>query len=362
MANPLQQLRDLGQSVWLDSLRRSYLGADGYLARLIAAGEIDGLTSNPTIFEKAVAGDDAYAAQLGDLAGSDPREALWSLMTADVRDACDLFLPLYRETDGARGYVSIEVDPTKAFETEETVSEALLLFTQLDRPNLMVKVPGTEPGLAAITRLLAEGVNVNVTLLFAVARYEAVVEAYLAGLRARAERDEDLARLASVASFFVSRVDTKVDEQVGATHARLATAGIANARLAYESFERLFRGPDFAELADAGARVQRPLWASTSTKNPELPDTLYVDELAGPDTVNTMPEETLDAVRDHGTVADRLSGAGGEARHQLERLAEEGVDLGQVTKELEAEGVEKFVASFESAVRTVAEHLEAPPA
>lgn len=356
MGNPLQQLRALGQSVWLDALRRSYLGDDGYLARLLAAEEIDGLTSNPTIFEKAIAGDDAYDEQLSELTGADPREALWALMKADVVAACDLFLPLYRDSDGTHGFVSIEVDPSKAFDTEETVSEALLLFRELDRPNLMVKVPGTEPGLAAITRLTAEGVNVNVTLLFSVTRYEAVAAAYLAGLRARLDANEP-PDVASVASFFVSRVDTKVDALLGRTHAQLATAGIANARAAYESFERIFRGPDFADLADAGARVQRPLWASTSTKNPELRDTLYVDELAGPDTVNTMPEATLEAVRDHGTVEDRLSGAGGEAKHQLERLAEAGVDLDQVTKELETEGVEKFVASFDSAVATVAERI-----
>lgn len=356
MANALQQLRDLGQSVWLDALRRSYLGQDGYLARLVAAGEIDGLTSNPTIFEKAVAEDDAYAEQLRELAGAEPREALWALMKADVVAACDLFLPRYRESGGTHGFVSIEVDPSKAFDTEETVSEALMLFHDLDRPNLMVKVPGTEPGLAAIARLTAEGVNVNVTLLFSVTRYEAVAEAYLAGLRSRLDANQP-PEVASVASFFVSRVDAKVDEQLGRTHAQLATAGIANARSAYESFERIFRGPEFAELAEAGARVQRPLWASTSTKNPELPDTLYVDELAGPDTVNTMPEATLDAVRDHGTVEDRLSGAGGEAKYQLERLAEAGVDLDQVTKDLETEGVEKFIASFDSAVATVADRV-----
>lgn len=356
MAAPLQRLHELGQSVWLDSLRRSYLGDDGYLARLIRAGEIDGLTSNPTIFEKAVSEDDSYADQLRELVGSEPREALWELIKADVLGACDLFLPRYRESGGTRGFVSVEVDPSKAFDTEETVAEALLLFRQLDRPNLMVKVPGTEPGLPAITRLLAEGVNVNVTLLFSVARYEAVVDAYLAGLRARAEAGEPL-DVASVASFFVSRVDAKVDEQLGGTHAMLATAGIANARVAYEAFERLFRGPDFAELAAAGAQVQRPLWASTSTKNAALPDTLYVDELAGPDTVSTMPEATLDAFRDHGTVEDRLTGTGGEARHQLQRLTEQGIELEQITKELETEGVEKFVASFESAVETVARHV-----
>jgi transaldolase len=357
MTNPLHALRDLGQSVWLDSIRRSYLQPGGYLPTLLDAGEVDGLTSNPTIFEQALDTDDSYAEQLAELRGADPREAFWSIIKADVSGACDQFLPLYRESGGTRGFVSIEVDPAKAFDTEETVSEGLLLFHELDRPNLMVKVPGTEPGLPAITRLLAEGVNVNVTLLFSVARYEAVVEAYLEGLRRRADAGERLDNVASVASFFVSRVDSKVDALLGETHAALATAAIANARVAYASFERIFGGPAFGELAEAGARVQRPLWASTSTKNPDYRDVLYVEELAGPQTVNTMPEATLDAFRDHGVAEDRVSGAGNEAERQLQRLAEEGIDLVQITKELETEGVEKFVASFESAVETVAQHV-----
>jgi transaldolase len=357
MSNPLQQLRELGQSVWLDSIRRSYLEPGGYLAGLIEAEEIDGLTSNPSIFEAALSEDRSYAPQLAELKGTDPRDALWALMKADVASACDAFRPLYESSEGTRGFVSIEVDPSKAFDTEATVADGLHLFHELDRPNLMVKVPGTEPGLAAISRLIAEGVNVNVTLLFSVERYEAVAHAYLEGLRRRAAAGDDLSAVASVASLFVSRVDTKVDAQLGASHARLATAAIANARVAYGAFGRIFGGPEFAELADAGARVQRPLWASTSTKNPELSDVLYVEELAGPDTVNTMPEVTLDAFRDHGTAEDRISGAAEEAQHQLQRLAEEGIDLGQITKELETEGVEKFITSFDAAVATVAEHV-----
>ncbi|MPZ71913.1 MAG: transaldolase [Nitriliruptorales bacterium] len=355
MTNPLQQLRALGQSVWLDSITRSYLARDGYLPRLIAAGEVDGLTSNPSIFEKALGSDHAYDEQLAELHGRDPRDALWALMKRDISQACDLFLPMYQESGATTGFVSIEVDPAKAFDTEETVSEGLLLFRELDRPNLMVKVPGTEPGLGAIPRLLAEGVNVNVTLLFSVARYETVAEAYLEGLRKRLDTGGDVAAIASVASFFVSRVDTKVDEIVD--QPELATAAVANARAAYESFERIFRGPGFAELKDAGARVQRPLWASTSTKSPRYRDVIYVEELVGPDTVNTMPEATLDAFRDHGVVENRLSGTGGEAKHQLQRLAEQGVDLAQITKELEIEGVEKFVDAFESAVVTVGKHV-----
>jgi transaldolase len=355
--NPLQQLRQLSQSVWLDSIRRSYLGPDGYLSRLIAAGELHGLTSNPTIFEKAIAGDTDYDAQIAELAGSDPRDALWAIMKADVRAATDLFLPLYRESGGDRGYVSIELDPSKAFDTEQSVADGLLLARELDRPNLMVKVPGTEPGLEAITRLTSEGVNVNVTLLFSVARYEAVIEAYLAGLRRRAEAGNDLSHVRSVASFFVSRVDTKVDKLLGPDHPRVATAAIANARVAYGSFQKAFGGRVYADLAAAGANVQRPLWASTSTKNPKYRDVLYVEELAGPNTVNTMPEKTLEAFRDHGVVEDRLTGKAAEAREQLRRLAEDGVDLDQVTKELETEGVEAFISSFNSAVEALRARL-----
>jgi transaldolase len=357
MSSPLHALHELGQSVWLDSIRRSYLEPGGYLPTLIDDDDIDGLTSNPSIFEVALAEDEAYGPQLAELRGADPRDALWSLMKADVTAACDLFLPLYEASGGTRGFVSIEVDPSKAFDTEETVSEGLLLAGELDRPNLMVKVPGTEAGLPAITRLIGEGVNVNVTLLFSVARYEAVARAYLAGLERRAEAGGDLSDVASVASFFVSRVDTKVDEQLGGGSPKLATAGIANARVAYGAFGRLFAGPEFAELQAAGARVQRPLWASTSVKNPELRDVLYVEELAGPDTVNTMPEVTLDATRDHARIEDRLSGTAEESMFQLERLSEEGVDLDQLTKELESEGVEKFIASFDAAVATVERHI-----
>ena len=355
--NPLQQLPDLGQAVWLDSIRRSYLEPDGYLPRLIRAREVQGLTSNPSIFEKALGDDHSYDEQLSELHGSDPRDALWSIMKVDVRDTCDLFLPLYDDSDGRHGQVSIELDPGNAFDTEESFTEGLALFSELDRPNLMVKVPGTEAGLAAVPRLLAEGVNVNITLLFSVARYEAVIAAYFDGLRQRAEASGDLRRLSSVASFFVSRVDSKVDAVLGPDHPRLATAAVANARAAYGSFQRAFDGPQWAELADLGAQVQRPLWASTSTKDPSYRDVIYVEQLAGPDTVNTMPESTMDAVRDHGVIEDRLSGAGEQARRQLQRLAEDGVDLDQVTKELETEGVEKFVASFEAATETVRQHI-----
>lgn len=356
MTSPIDRLQQLDQQVWLDAIRRSWLADGGLLPRLVDAGELEGLTSNPTIFEQALA-DDAYAAQIADLAGSDPREAFWAIVSHDVAAACDLFRPVWDRTGGDAGYVSIEVDPAKAFDAEETVAEALLLYRQLDRPNLMVKVPGTEPGLEAIPRLIAEGVNVNVTLLFSVGRYEQVIHAYLDGLRRLAEAGGDVAGVASVASFFVSRVDAKVDALLDGDHPLRGTAAIANARCAYGVFSEVFGGEVFADLAAAGARVQRPLWASTSTKDPAYPDTRYVDELAGPRTVNTMPPSTLEAVRDHGSVADRLTGRAEEGRAQLERLAAEGIELDQVTKELESEGVEKFVASFESAVGALGSRL-----
>lgn len=358
MRNPLHELGDLGQSVWLDAIRRSWLGADGLLAQLRDAGEVTGLTSNPTIFAQALAEDEAYASQLAELRGAEPREAFWALAMTDVARACDVFRPVWERSGGADGFVSIEVDPANAFDTEETVAEALLLSRELDRPNLMVKVPGTEPGLPAVTRLLAEGVNVNVTLLFSVARYEQVIDAFTTGLRAYADAGGDPSRVASVASFFVSRVDGIVDKELGPDHPQRGTAAVANARLAYDAFRRRLPGDGSGDDPLAGlrgARPQRPLWASTSAKDPAYSPTKYVDELAGPDTVNTMPLATVEAVRERGDVADRLTGAAEAARADLDAIAAAGIDLDQVTKELEADGVEKFVASFEEAVDTVAE-------
>ena len=300
--------------------------------------------------------DTAYDAQLDVLHGSDPRAVLWTLIKDDIRAACDLFLPVYRESGRHAGFVSIEVDPAQAFDTEATVVDGLALHAELDRPNLMVKVPGTEQGLSAITRLLAEGVNVNVTLLFSVARYEMVIAAHREGIRRLAEAGGDLGGVASVASFFVSRVDNKVDALLPDGHPLRGQAAIANARAAYALFRE--RGADLTDIG-ADARPQLPLWASTSTKNPAYRDTLYVEELAGPDSVDTLPEATLSAFRDHGVAADRLTGTGEEARAVLEQLASEGVDLDQVTKELETEGVEAFVTSFEEAVATVAEAVAA---
>ncbi len=358
--NPLQQLNDMGQAVWLDSIKRSYLGEGGYISELIRAGELRGLTSNPSIFDSALGSDDSYDEQLRELHGEDPRDALWSIMKRDVQDACDEFLALWDDSHGRHGQVSIELDPHSAYDTEESVSEGLALFAEINRPNLMVKVPGTEAGLPAITRLLAEGVNVNVTLLFSVARYDAVITAFMDGVRERLDRGGDVTRLTSVASFFVSRVDGKVDDLCddGVQPAAPLTAGVANARLAYDLFLRRFAdGGEFTDLTAAGARRQRPLWASTSTKNDAYSDVIYVEQLAAPDTVNTMPEETIEATRTQADIADRVNGRADEARAQLDRLRQEGMDLDQITKELEAEGVEKFEASFQSAVETVTEHV-----
>jgi transaldolase len=361
MQSKLQKIERLGQAIWLDSIKRSYLGSGGYLQQLIEAGDIYGLTSNPSIFAAAVAGEDTYDEQVRDLAasGASAHEILWSVMTDDVTAACDAFADLHAASDGLHGCVSIEVEPGHAFDTDATVTQARQLWADIDRPNLMVKVPGTEPGLAAITTLIAEGINVNVTLLFSVERYLAVMDAHLSGLEQRLAAGGSLSHVSGVASFFVSRVDGKVDPLLPDGHRLRSTIAIANARAAYAAFEQVRDDERWQALAAAGARVQRPLWASTSTKDPSLSDTLYVDELVGPDTVNTVPEATLDAVRDHGaTPSDNLTGTGPDAYAKLGELADLGIDLDQITADLEAEGVEKFVAAFDEAVATVASALD----
>ncbi len=358
--NRLRDIERAGQAIWLDSIKRSYLGEGKYLGELIDGGSIYGLTSNPSIFAAAVADDELYEDQVSRLRedGADAAQILWAVMKSDVTSACDQFAPLYDSSDGLHGYVSIEVDPSNAFDTAATVAQARELWSEIDRPNLMVKVPGTEPGLAAISDLIADGININVTLLFSVDRHRAVMDAHMTGLERRLADGGDLSHVASVASFFVSRVDGKVDASLPEGHELRSTIAIANARVAYAAFLQVTASDRWATLADAGAMVQRPLWASTSTKSPELPDTLYVDELVGPDTVNTVPEGTLDAVTDHGAEPeDRLTGRGPEAMARLSQLADLGVDLDQITKELESEGVEKFIASFDEAVATIAEQL-----
>ncbi|HEX5004206.1 MAG TPA: transaldolase [Gemmatimonadales bacterium] len=350
--NPLVQLGALGQSPWYDFITRELL-ATGELRALISGDGLLGMTSNPTIFEKAIAGSTDYDDDIRHLAaeGHGAEEIFEGLAIADVRAACDTFQPVYERTHGVDGLVSLEVSPALAHDGEATEAAARRLWTAVARPNLMIKIPGTLEGLGAIERCIADGINVNVTLLFAVARHEAVMEAYLKGLERRLAAGQSIGGIASVASFFVSRVDTKVDPLL-ATAGRAdlrGTAAIANACLAYAAFERVFRGPRWDALAARGARVQRPLWASTSTKDPALPDVYYVEALVAPQTVNTLPPETFAAYRDHGNPAVRLGpDAAAAAESRLRELAGAGIDLDAATRELEAEGVQKFAASFQS--------------
>jgi len=350
--NPLLRLGELGQSPWYDYITRD-LVTTGELHRLIADDGLRGMTSNPTIFEKAVAGsrlyDDEIRAQAD--AGRPPGEIFKHLAVADVRAACDAFAPVYRAAGGADGLVSLEVSPTLAHDTEATIQEAERLWRAVDRPNAMIKIPGTREGLPAIARSIAAGISVNVTLLFSVERYAEVIDAFLEGLERRLADGLPLGPIASVASFFVSRVDGKVDpllDALGDPRGLRGRIAIANACVAYGSFERSLGTPRWARLAAAGARPQRPLWASTSTKDPRYPDVHYVEALVAPRTVNTMPPETFAAYRDHGRPAVRIQQGMAEAPGQLAALSKLGIDLATITRELEAEGVAKFAASYRS--------------
>jgi transaldolase len=349
---PLQRLGELGQSVWIDYLSRDLL-ARGELARLVREDAVVGVTSNPTIFEQALAHGDAYEEQLRRLL---PREAhakdvFLALAGADVAAACDVLRPTWERLRGRDGYVSIEVDPTLAYDRLAQVDEAKRLHDAIDRPNLLVKIPATVPGVAAIEGSIAAGRSINVTLVFSVERYVAVARAYLNGLARFQAAGGDVATVHSVASFFVSRVDTETDRRLdalGAPEELKGKLGIANAKLAYARYLELFssRNELWAELWAFGAQPQRCLWASTSTKNPAYRDVLYVEELIGPETVNTMPESTLRAFQDHGRVAPTLERGLDEAQRLLERLAEAGVDYDDVVETLESEAIEKFTASF----------------
>ncbi|WP_336249855.1 transaldolase [Stomatohabitans albus] len=357
MTTRSSQIESLGQAIWLDAITRSWLGPDGHIAKLIAAHDIYGLTSNPSIFASAIASAPEYAEAVTSLGSNDAATVLWTLMKEDVGAACDLFAPLYAESNGLHGYCSIEVDPSAAHDAERTISQARELWTTINRPNLMIKVPGTMEGLVAIETLISEGINVNATLLFSVQRYEALVEAWLRGLETRLAKGLPLDRVASVASFFVSRVDGAVDPLLPEGSPLRGKAAIANARSAYAAFERMRSGERWAALKAAGAMVQRPLWASTSAKNPAYSPVLYVDELIGPDTVNTVPEATLDAIRTHSNPADRLSGSGEDARATIQELAEAGIDITKIANDLETAGLSAFVTSFDEAIATVAASL-----
>ncbi len=353
--NPnLAALSAEGVSVWLDDLSRERLQT-GNLQNLIDTRSVVGVTTNPSIFQAALSKGDAYDAQIKELAeqGADVDATIRTVTTDDVRNACDLLAKTYEASGGVDGRVSIEVDPRMARDADKTILQAIELWKIVDRPNLLIKIPATEPGLPAITAVIAEGISVNVTLIFSVERHRLVMDAYLEGLEKAKEAGHDLSKIHSVASFFVSRVDTEIDkrlEDIGTEEALglRGQAGVANARLAYAAYQQVFVGGErFAALAADGARVQRPLWASTGVKNPDYSDTLYVTELVAKNTVNTMPEKTMDAVADHGEIkGDTISGTSGAAQILFDRLAAVGVDLTDVFLALENEGVDKFEKSW----------------
>lgn len=357
----LADLAAAGVSLWLDDLDRGRL-AGGGLAALVSGSSVTGVTTNPSIFEKAIVGGAAeYAAQVHDLAlrGVDIGEAIRAMTAYDVRWACDVLAPVHEATAGMDGRVSIEVDPRLARDTEATIAEAKALHWAVDRPNVLVKIPATVEGLPAITEVLGSGVSVNVTLIFSVERYRHVLDAWLAGLELARERGHDVSRLASVASFFVSRVDTEVDRRLPAGSPLRGSAAIANARVAHEAFAEVVAGERWKALEAAGAHVQRPLWASTGVKDPAYSDTRYVVDLVTRGVVNTMPEATLDAVRDHGEITgDTIVPEYAAAHAALDALRDAGVDLDDVVDVLEREGVDKFVVAWESLLTSVQKALD----
>ena len=354
--NPIQKLTSLGQSLWMDNIQRKLL-ENGELKAMIERGDIRGMTSNPTIFNNAIAKTNDYDSALTPLAwaGWDAEKIFWQLAIEDIRAACDLFSPLYEESNGGDGYVSIEVSPHIADDTNAALAQAEQLWARVKRPNLMVKIPATKAGIPAIRKAIAAGVNINITLIFSLKRYAEVMEAYLSGLEGRAAAGHPINHIASVASFFVSRVDTKIDPKLPEDSPLRGQAAIANAKLAYEAFQNTFVGRRWENLKVKGARVQRPLWASTSTKNPAYPDTIYVDNLIGPETVNTVPPQTLEAIRDHAKVEITLTRDLDKARDAIAQLEAQGISMDVVTQELEDEGVAAFADSFNSLIATIEE-------
>ncbi|HET7356759.1 MAG TPA: transaldolase [Nocardioidaceae bacterium] len=365
MSDRLKELSEEGVSIWLDDLSRERIES-GNLADLVARDSVVGITTNPTIFASALSEGERYDEQVAELArrGMNVEETVFELTTTDVRDACDLMMDTWKATDGLDGRVSIEVAPALAFDTEATVASARELWGAVDRPNLFVKIPATAEGIPAIAAALAEGICINVTLIFGLDRYEEVMGAYLEGLERAKANGHDLRDIRSVASFFVSRVDTEVDRRLGAVgdpsaQGLLGRAGIANARLAYQRYERCCASDRFQALARDGAHRQRPLWASTGVKNPDYPDTMYVTELTVPNTVNTMPEKTLRAFADHGEVrGDQVTTHYEDAQQVLDGLQSLGISYDDVIATLEREGVEKFVKSWQQLEATVRSSLE----
>ncbi len=371
MTHPrLQQLHDAGQSLWLDYIDRTML-ANGDLVRRIREDALTGMTSNPTIFEKALGEGSAYDEQLAGAPSSlTPWERFELVETTDVRNACDIFRPVYDATNGEDGYVSIEVSPGSANNATATVAEAHRLWKTVDRPNVMIKVPGTAEGADACRRLIADGINVNVTLLFAVEAHERIIDAYIAGLEERAKANKPIGRVSSVASFFVSRVDAEIDKRIDAMIASdpsksaalqplKGKAAIANAKLAYALFQQKFTGQRWDSLAAKGARVQRPLWASTSTKNPAYRDVMYVEQLVGPHTVNTLPPATLDAFRDHGEVTRTVDRDVDGARRMIASLEAAGISLAEVTAKLLKDGIASFQKSFDGLLANLEQKVPA---
>jgi transaldolase len=358
-----------GQSPWLDNLRRDWL-QDGTMAGLVAQG-IRGVTSNPTIFAKAIAGQDTYDAEFGELIRTKSvNDAYWDLVISDIDTALDLFRPLYDSSSGGDGYISVEVAPALAHDAQGTIAMARDLHARINQPNVLVKIPATAEGVPAIRQMISEGRSINVTLIFSIARYGEVIEAYLSGLEALAASGrDDLSRVASVASFFISRVDTEVDRRIEAAApsatdpdellALRGQAAVAQARLAYQLFTASFSGPRWEALADKGARPQRPLWASTSTKNPAYPDLAYVNTLIGPDTVNTMPEGTIADFLDHGTVARTVDTGLDAAERLMRALSAAGIEMEDVAQTLEAEGVASFAKSFDELLQSLSDKANA---
>lgn len=373
MANKLIRLyEEFGQSMWYDNISRAELDA-GEIQSLVDSG-IRGLTSKPSIFQKAITSGTAYDAQFAELVqqGLGPVEIYEAMAVEDIRRAADILRPIYDESGGEDGYVSLEVSPLLANDTQGTIEEAARLFKMVDRPNLMIKIPATDAGLPAIEESIASGINVNVTLLFSCDMYARVMDAYIRGLERRAGAGEDISRVASVASFFVSRVDTMIDDMLDAKIAETddparqeelralkGKAGIANAQLAYKLFVDRFKAEDFRRLAERGAKIQRLLWGSTSTKNPDYSDVLYVDNLIGPNTINTAPPETIKAFVDHGALATTLTEDVSDAEQVMQALAREGIDIDAVTDKLLQDGVEKFVKPFNSLLESIAEKARA---
>ena len=352
MSNKLKELEKLGQSVWLDNISRDKI-KKGELKNLISEIGMKGVTSNPSIFQKAIGSGNAYDEQIKSLLLKDsnlsPEELFEQLEVKDIQDGCDVLLPVYESTKGNDGFVSIEVAPGLAYDTDKTIEEARRLFASVNRPNVMIKIPGTPEGIPAIKQMISEGVNINITLIFSPKAYEDVVEAYLSGLEERVNKNESIKQIASVASFFISRIDSMVDKELEKKGNKdlQGKIAIANAKLVYQTSKKLFGSDRFKKLEEKGAKLQRLLWASTSTKNPSYPDTLYVDDLIGKNTVNTMPDETIVAFGDHGELKkDAIETNLDEAQNQMNKLNDLSISFEEVTDRLTKEGVDKFIASY----------------